>query len=582
MSFPPQTATKVATSSVVAAAVVAVAGLGLLGMAAGLLPGISTGGYVNLKSSVVADKQSIEVEGDLLTYVMTIANTGTSKATNVTVLQRLAADKLSFVSAKATSGITCSASAATSSSVACTGGTIAPGTSATITIVTKLAKNADKCGKTASASSIFSVDPANAIEEKDENDNVATLSMTVTGTCPAVVLPNLTATDIAVAANGLVSATLKNTGNVDVSIPSNVSLHVNGASSMTYSTTTLADVAFLRSGGSSPISTKMVDLATTTSVKICADALGVIAESDETDNCSEKSLVLALPNLTATDIAVAANGLVSATLKNTGAMDVTAPFYVFVYVNGTRIMSYSTANLANVSFMKSGGSWVISPKVVDLATTTSVKICTDALGVIAESSETDNCSEKILATGTTDQGTTSGTGTTNSSKATEGIDLTVKKTALVPTARQGDVVTYVIAVSNIGTVAATSVVVTDVFTDPFAYISATGTNGFVCTLSSRTVTCKDGIISAGSSATITVMGSIGVTGLACDTTKMISDVATVDPLGKIVETNENNNVSTAQTILTNPCSGSSTSTSGGSVTSGSSTVIEEPPNTPGD
>ena len=476
MSFPPQTATKVATSSVVAAAVVAVAGLGLLGMAAGLLPGISTGGYVNLKSSVVADKQSIEVEGDLLTYVMTIANTGTSKATNVTVLQRLAADKLSFVSAKATSGITCSASAATSSSVACTGGTIAPGTSATITIVTKLAKNADKCGTTASASSIFSVDPANAIEEKDENDNVATLSMTVTGTCPAVVLPNLTATDIAVAANGLVSATL----------------------------------------------------------------------------------------------------------KNTGAMDVTAPFYVFVYVNGTRIMSYSTANLANVSFMKSGGSWVISPKVVDLATTTSVKICTDALGVIAESSETDNCSEKILATGTTDQGTTSGTGTTNSSKATEGIDLTVKKTALVPTARQGDVVTYVIAVSNIGTVAATSVVVTDVFTDPFAYISATGTNGFVCTLSSRTVTCKDGIISAGSSATITVMGSIGVTGLACDTTKMISDVATVDPLGKIVETNENNNVSTAQTILTNPCSGSSTSTSGGSVTSGSSTVIEEPPNTPGD
>jgi len=471
MTSPSKTATKVSTSSVAVAAVTAFAGLGLLGMAAGLLPGVSTGGYVNLRSSVVADKQSIEVEGDYLTLIATIANTGTTKATNVTALQRLAAGTLSFVSAKATSGITCSASAATTSAVACTGGTIAPGASATITIVTKLAKNANTCGTTGTAATLFSVDPANAIEEKDEKDNDAKLSTTVTGTCAAA----------------------------------------------------------------------------------------------------------ALPNLTAADIAVATNGLVTATLKNTGAADVSAPFNVFLYVNGTKSMTYSTSTLADVSFMKAGGSSSLSTKTVDLATTTSVKICNDALEAVAESDETDNCSELSLTTGTTEQGTTGAAGTTTSaSTASEGIDLTVTKTSSVPSAKQGEPVAYTISVKNGGTVAATSVGVTDVFTDPFVYASATGTNGFACTLSSYTVVCKGATIGAGKTATITVMGSIGVTGLACDTTKTISDVATVDPLDKIVETNENNNKATAQTILTNPCGGSSTVTTttggGSSVSSGTTTT----------
>lgn len=443
-----RTATKISTSTIAVAAVTAVAGLGLLGMAAGLLPGITQADHPNLRVSIKTDTRSIQVENDILTYVTTIENTGTKTSTNITALQRFASDTLSFVSAKASSGITCAAS---SGAVACTGGTIAPGATATITVVTKLAKNANACGTSGAAKTVFTVDPADAIAEKDETDNAAELSTEVTGQCAAK-----------------------------------------------------------------------------------------------------------LPNLTATDIAVASNGLVSATLKNTGAADVSTPFNIFLYVNGTKSMTYSTLTLADVSSMKAGGSSNLSTKTVDLATTTSVKICTDALEAVAESDETDNCVEKTMT-----------------AAVAEGIDLTVKKSGSVPAAKLGEPVLYTIAVTNAGTVAATSVGVTDVFTDPFVYASATGTNGFVCALSSKTVVCKGGIIGAGSTATITVVGSIGPTGLACDTTKTISDVATVDPLKKITETNEDNNKATAETILTNPCSGSSvttTTTGGGSVSSGTTTT----------
>ncbi len=474
MAFPSQTATKVSTSSIVVAIIVAATGFALLGMAAGLLPGVTQGGYSNLRASIKADKQSIQATGDFLTYVMTIANTGTVKTDDIVALQHFAADTLSFVSAKTTGGFTCSV-ATGAADIACTGGSLKAGESATLSIGMKLLQNANACGVTGSAMSLMTVDPKNVIAEKNETDNAAKLSIAVPGTCPAVTaLPNLTVTNLAVAStNGLVTATLGNAGKADATGSVGIYLYVDGVKTMTYSSTTLKDVAWMTYGNTSSISTSTVDTATVTSVKMCVDALEAVTESDETDNCQEVTL---------------------------------------------------------------GSS----------------------------------------ATGTTNAaGTTSSTGTSTQDGTTAGIDLTIKKTGSVPTAKQGEPVSYTILVSNVGTTAATSVGVTDVFTDPFVYASATGTNGFVCALSSYTVVCKGATIGAGSSATITVVGSIGATGLACDTTKTITDVATVDPLKKIAETNEDNNKSTAQTVLTNPCSGSSVTTTtsgGGTVTGGTTTT----------
>ena len=459
MNTASQTGTKVATSSVVVAVVVAAAGLGLLGMAAGLLPGIAQVGTPNLRASIKADKQSIQANGDFLTYVMTIANTGTVKTSEITALQHFAADTLSFVSAKTTGtpgGFSCSV-ATGASDISCSGGALKAGETASISITMKLLQNANACGTSGSAMSLLTIDPKNVIAEQDETDNAAKLSIAVPGICPVVTaLPNLTVTNLAVASsNGLVTATLNNTGTADVTVPVGVYLYVDGVKSMTYSSPTLADQNFLKAGGTSPISTKTVDTKTAKTVKLCVDALEAVTESDETDNCVETSL------------------------SSSGAA-----------------------------------------------------------------------------------GTTAGT------------DLTVTKSGSVSSVKQGDLASYTSLVSNVGTVDAASVGLTDVYTDPFAYASATGDKGFVCASATKTVVCKGGMIGAGKTATITVKLTTGTTGLVCDTTKVVTDVATVDPLNKIVETNEDNNLSTADTILTNPCSGSSvtTTTGGGSVTTGGGTT----------
>lgn len=449
-----QTGTKVATSSVVVAAVVAVAGLGLLGMAAGLLPGVSQNGYANLRATVAPDKQSIQTEGDFLTYVIRITNAGTVKTEQISALQHFASETLSVVSAKTSGtvgGFSCEIVPGTAD-VLCSGGSLKANETATISVVTKLLTNANACGTSGSAMSLLTLDPKNLIAESDEKDNVVKTSTAVAGSCPVVALPNLTVTDLAVAAsNGLVTATLNNAGAADATGPVSVYLYFDGAKTMTYSSDTLKDVAFLGAGGSSPISTRTTT-ATTSVVKLCVDDGNAVAESDESDNCMEKTLVVAA--------------------------------------------------------------------------------------------------------------------------AQTGTDLTVVKTSDVASASQGDAVSYTIDVSNVGTVDAVSVGLTDVFADPFVYASATGTKGFVCDLSSKTVICRGGMIGAGKTATITVRGSIGATGLACDATKVVADVATVDPLNKIVETNENNNKATAETTLTNPCGGSSvtTTTGGGSVSTGGGTT----------
>ena len=450
-----------ATSSVVVAVVVAAAGLGLIGMAAGLLPGITQVGTPNLRASIKADKQSIQANGDFLTYIMTIANTGTVKTSEITALQHFAADTLSFVSAKTTGtpgGFSCSVETG-ASDISCSGGALKAGESASISLTMKLLKNANACGSSGSAMSLLTIDPKNVIAEQDETDNAAKLSIAVPGICPAVSsLPNLTVTNLAVASsNGLITATLGNTGAADVTVPVGVYLYVDGVKSMTYTSTTFADQNFLKAGGTSPSSMRTIDTNTVKGVKLCVDALEAVVESDETDNCQELTL------------------------------------------------GSSSANAA---------------------------------------------------------GTTAGT------------DLTVTKSGSVSSVKQGDLASYTILVSNVGTVDAANVGLTDVYTDPFAYASATGDKGFVCASATKTVVCKGGMIGAGKTATITVKLTTGTTGLACDTTKVVTDVATVDPLNNIVETNEDNNLATADTILTNPCSGSSvtTTTSGGSVTTGGGTT----------
>ncbi len=128
------------------------------------------------------------------------------------------------------------------------------------------------------------VDEANAASESREDNNCLEKVLTVEST-----LPNLTVTDLSVSDSGQVTATLKNTGSTDVTVPVVVDFYLNGTKTWTYSSSTLSDKSFLEAGEDSTISPQAI--STTTTVKVCVDSGSAVTESSETDNCLEESLV---------------------------------------------------------------------------------------------------------------------------------------------------------------------------------------------------------------------------------------------------------------------------------------------------
>ncbi len=148
-------------------------------------------------------------------------------------------------------------------------------------------------------------------------------------------------------------------------------------------------------------------------------------------------------------------------------------------------------------------------------------------------------------------------------------DLTITKAGSPSSVKDNEILSYSITVKNDGTVTATSVVVQDkLSSDLWTLKTATASNGFTCTSSGNTVTCSGGTIAGGDTATITLVGGIGLSGLACGETSTLTDTAKVDPENQIAETSESNNSATVNSTITGPCGGSTTTTTSG----GSSTV----------
>jgi uncharacterized repeat protein (TIGR01451 family) len=104
--------------------------------------------------------------GAELTYTLTVGNAGTGDASGIKVVDTLPAGATFVSPATGTNGFSCSYA---SGVVTCTGGSIAHGGSATITI--KVTFDASSCGKT--LKNIAVVDPDNTIVESDESRNDA-------------------------------------------------------------------------------------------------------------------------------------------------------------------------------------------------------------------------------------------------------------------------------------------------------------------------------------------------------------------------------------------------------------------------
>ena len=124
------------------------------------------------------------------------------------------------------------------------------------------------------------------------------------------------------------------------------------------------------------------------------------------------------------------------------------------------------------------------------------------------------------------------------------LSLTATQTPANPVARNS-VVSYAIAVSNTGSDTVNGVVVTDALPAGSHFISATApvSTQFTCSPAGSVVTCVNGQIAGGGSATITVVA------FAPDAPGTYTNQATVDPANVIPEGDELNNSFTSNTIV---------------------------------
>ncbi len=101
---------------------------------------------------------------------------------------------------------------------------------------------------------------------------------------------DLVVSDISLSSSNMITATLENEGDADVTVPVAIYFYVDGELSWTYSSSTLADQDFLDEGESSTITPQ--GITSTTVVKVCVDPLDVVSESDEDNNCREETLTV--------------------------------------------------------------------------------------------------------------------------------------------------------------------------------------------------------------------------------------------------------------------------------------------------
>jgi uncharacterized repeat protein (TIGR01451 family) len=122
---------------------------------------------------------------------------------------------------------------------------------------------------------------------------------------------------------------------------------------------------------------------------------------------------------------------------------------------------------------------------------------------------------------------------------------------------QGQSITYVITVSETGSVPQGGVVVQDNLPAQVTFVSASGSNGFNCSEAAGVVGCTGGILIPGSSAQITIFG------LVAGCASPLVNTAIVNPGNVIPESNFANNTATVTTTETGCPAATVTATVGG-------------------
>jgi len=245
------------------------------------------------------------------------------------------------------------------------------------------------------------VDDDNIVTESNEDNNCMDLSL----------IPDLAVTSLTYdETSNSVDYTVENNSIIDIDSATAghtflVFTNTDGTTdSRAYSWSTLTDISFLSAEGSSSYSYGMgaFDFTQLSSVEICVDALNVVSENDEDNNCMSISL---LPDLSVeiTDYD-ATSGVLSYTVSNEGLVSVDSATEGSNYVNitnldGTEITrAFSWTTLGSLDFLSAEGSsdFQFGAGTMDLTNIYTIEICVDASDLVLESSEQNNCATRVV------------------------------------------------------------------------------------------------------------------------------------------------------------------------------------------
>lgn len=201
---------------------------------------------------------------------------------------------------------------------------------------------------------------------------------------------------------------LKNIGTTNASLVGNapyIRINVDGFNPLTYSSSALSNVEFLRVGGLTTLNSKYFTEEVLYGVGVCIDTSNVITELNEENNCLTVEVdTRDLPDLEVTNIQrdPGTSELV-VTVANNGPSDVVTYMndpYIYIYIDGVRKRIYSHSMLSDRNFLKAGESSEIRTQVNDEQTQYVVEACVDARSAIEETDESNNCYQTTITSQT--------------------------------------------------------------------------------------------------------------------------------------------------------------------------------------
>jgi uncharacterized repeat protein (TIGR01451 family) len=476
----------------------------------------------------LASGDSTPAEGDTVSFDIEVTNNGTAQATNVSLTDSLPAG-LTFVSSSVTQGSYDSATGLY------TIGTLNAGSSATLTLVgtVDIGEGGNTITNVTTAAVGDQPDPGTAGDDLteavlvDADANLVTVKTLASGdTNPAE--GDTVSFDIEVTNNGTAQAT--NVSLIDT-LPSGLTFVSSSVTQGSYNATTgLYTIGTLNAGSSATLTltgTINAEQGGNTLTNITTAASGDQPDpSTAGDDLTESVVVAADANLIT--VKTLASG------DSTPAEGDTVSFDIEVTNNGTAqatnvsLTDTLPAGLTFVSSSVTQGSYNATTGLYTIGTIAAGGSATLTLVGTVDVGEGGNTLTNITTAAIGDQPdpSTAGDDLTESVEIEDDADLVTVKTLASgdSTPAEGDTVSFDIEVTNNGTAQATNVSLTDSLPAGLTFVSSSVTQG---SYDSATGLYTVGTLNAGSSATLTLVGTVDI-GEGGNTITNVTTAATGD------------------------------------------------------